>query len=128
MPTLRHTAPMGLDLEAIDIDCNDPERVGRFWAEVFGAELSGPEDDMWWLTAAGSRPELLFCRVPEGKAVKNRVHLDLRPTDQDAEVRRLESLGARRVDIGQGDVTWVVMADVEGNEFCVLRARPAAGA
>ena len=62
-------------------------------------------------------------RVPEEKAVKNRLHLDLRPKDQAAEVARLEALGARRVDIGQGtDKTWVVMADPEGNEFCVLRA------
>ncbi|MGH3303705.1 MAG: VOC family protein [Streptosporangiaceae bacterium] len=66
---------------------------------------------------------MLFLRVPEGKAVKNRLHLDLRPKDQAAEVARLEALGAQRVDVGQGpDVTWVVLADPDGNEFCVLRA------
>ena len=53
---------------------------------------------------------------------KNRVHFDLRPDDQQAEVRRLEGLGARRIDIGQADVPWVVMSDPEGNEFCVLRS------
>jgi hypothetical protein len=61
--------------------------------------------------------------VPESKTVKNRLHLDLRPDDQDAEVARFEELGARRVDVGQsGEETWVVMADPEGNEFCILRA------
>jgi hypothetical protein len=59
--------------------------------------------------------------VPEGKAAKNRLHLDLRPDDQAAEVERLLMLGATRVDIGQGAPTWVVLADPEGNEFCVLR-------
>jgi hypothetical protein len=64
--------------------------------------------------------------VPEGKTVKNRVHLDLRPDDQAAEVLRFEALGAQRVDVGQADnpdTTWVVLADPEGNEFCILRAR-----
>jgi hypothetical protein len=59
--------------------------------------------------------------LPEGKTVKNRLHLDLRPADQAAEVIRLEALGARRVSIGQGDVSWVVMADPDGNEFDVLQ-------
>ncbi len=61
--------------------------------------------------------------------MKDRIHLDLRPDDQDAEVERLIALGARRIDIGQGDVTWVVMADPEANEFCVLRPpeSPSAG-
>ena len=62
----------------------------------------------------------MFLRVPDAKAGKNRLHLDLRPADQAAEVARLEELGARRVDIGQGSVRWVVMADPDGNEFCVL--------
>jgi hypothetical protein len=68
---------------------------------------------------------MLFLEVPKAKAVKNRVHLDLRPDDQAVEVQRLISLGARHVDIGQRDVSWVVLADPEGNEFCVLRPRPA---
>ena len=68
-------------------------------------------------------PGLLFLRVPELKSGKNRLHLDLRPVDQAAEVARLERLGARRADVGQGpEVTWVVLADPDGNEFCVLRA------
>jgi len=78
---------------------------------------SGTEDD------AGTA--LTFVKVPEPKTVKNRVHLDLRPfrCDQDEEVARLLALGATHVDIGQGDVPWVVLADPEGNEFCVLRRR-----
>ena len=63
----------------------------------------------------------MFLKVPEAKAVKNRLHLDLRPKDQAAEVARLEALGARRVNVGQGPVSWVVMADPDGNEFDVLR-------
>ena len=58
--------------------------------------------------------------MPEGKSVKNRIHLDFTPDDQDAEVSRLLALGARHVDIGQGEQSWVVLADPEGNEFCVL--------
>ncbi|MGH3198753.1 MAG: VOC family protein, partial [Streptosporangiaceae bacterium] len=76
-------------------------------------------------------PGLVFVAVPEGKTVKNRLHIDLAPSspppdgDQAAEVRRLEALGARRVDVGQDPDahSWVVMADPEGNEFCVLTAR-----
>jgi hypothetical protein len=77
----------------------------------------------------GVSPDLLFLRVPEGKTVKNRLHIDLRPDDQDAEVARLERLGAHRVSVGQSEgVGWVVLADPDGNEFCVLRALPPAEA
>jgi len=69
---------------------------------------------------AGVGPDLLFLRVPEGKTVKNRLHLDLRPDDQQAELARLLALGARRVDIGQDDPSWIVLQDPEGNEFCVV--------
>jgi len=65
----------------------------------------------------------LFLRVPEAKELKNRLHLDLRPDDQAAELARFEALGARRVDVGQRvDSSWVVLADLEGNEFCILQA------
>ena len=70
----------------------------------------------------GSGRRLALMPSHRKKAAKNRVHFDLRPDDQQAEVRRLEGLGARRIDIGQADVAWVVMADPEGNEFCVLRS------
>jgi hypothetical protein len=70
-------------------------------------------------------PTLTFARVPEEKTVKNRLHLDVNPTDREQtdEVRRLIDLGARPADVGQGDVSWVVLADPEGNEFCVLATR-----
>jgi predicted enzyme related to lactoylglutathione lyase len=113
-----------LTVEAVDFDCGDPAAVGRFWAAALGRELEVDGEGVYYLEAGDSGPEMIFISVPEGKAVKNRVHLDLRPDDQDAEVERLLGLGARRVDIGQtGQETWVVLADPEGNEFCVLRSR-----
>ena len=67
-------------------------------------------------------PDILFLRVPEEKTSKNRIHIDLRPDDQALEIDRAEALGARRVDVGQSDsASWVVMADPEGNEFCILK-------
>jgi hypothetical protein len=69
-----------------------------------------------------TRPGVDFVRLDEPKTGKSRLHLDFTPDDQDAEVERLLALGARRVDIGQGEQSWVVLADPEGNEFCVLRA------
>ncbi len=108
----------------IVVDCRDAARVAEFWSRALGLTLHGPEDGEWWIEPGGDIPDVLFLGVPEAKTVKNRLHLDLRPDDQEAEVARLEGLGARRIDIGQGEVTWVVMADPEGNEFCVLRSRP----
>ena len=113
-----------LRVEAVDVDCHDPGAVGRFWAEALGRELHRVDDDEYGLEAGESGPEMTFVRVPDDKVVKNRVHLDLRPDDQAAEVERLLGLGARHADIGQtGTESWVVLADPEGNEFCVLRAR-----
>ncbi|MFD3477044.1 VOC family protein [Streptomyces sp. NPDC058695] len=117
------------------IDCADPDALARFWCSVLGYEVHDREDG---LVTIGSPevpegkdrlgpvpPALTFARVPEGKAVKNRLHIDVNPTDrdQDEEVRRLLDLGARHVDVGQGDVSWVPLADPEGNEFCVLAGR-----
>ncbi len=88
--------------------------------------MQGPDDDgVVWLEPGGGKPDILFLEVPEPKTVKNRLHLDLRRDDQAQEVARLEALGAWRIDIGQGDVSWVVMADPEGNEFCVLAPQEA---
>jgi predicted enzyme related to lactoylglutathione lyase len=118
-----------LRLQAVVVDAGDPLALAGFWEKVLGWRLRVDDDgDVVVGAPAGSpedgvAPDLLFLAVPEGKERKNRLHLDLRPADQAAEVARLESLGAQRVSIGQGDdVTWVVMADPEGNEFCVLRA------
>jgi hypothetical protein len=118
-----------LRIQAITADATNPRVIAAFWEQALGWRRTYDTDDEVVLEPpAGSpqdgvAPDLLFIRVPEGKQVKNRWHLDLRPDDQAAEVRRLEELGASRIDIGQGDdVTWVVMADPDGNEFCVLRA------
>jgi len=117
---------MALRFEAIVVDCHDTRRVAEFWAAVFGGPpVEGPDEvgDSWFEAGEG-HPGMLFQPVPEAKTLKNRLHLDLRPDDQAEEVERLLGLGARHVDIGQGEQTWVVLQDVEGNEFCVLRAKP----
>lgn len=122
---------MVLRIENVSIDSTSPAETAQFWAEVLGWRIVEDDDDEVALQPPadsplfGKVPDILFLRVPEDKAVKNRLHLDLRPDDQSAEVARLEALGATRVDIGQGEVTWVVMADPEGNEFCVLRTASA---
>jgi predicted enzyme related to lactoylglutathione lyase len=120
---------MPLRLQALAFDCHDPDALAAFWAEALGWERGEADPGEACLVppagdpAAASGLELLFLPVPEGKQVKNRLHLDLSPDDRDAEVARLEALGARRVDVGQGDVSWIVLADPEGNELCVLRSR-----
>ncbi len=118
---------MTLRIQCVCVDAVDPAKVAAFWQAALGWRRTCEEDDEIVLEPPegsaedGVAPDLLFLRVPEKKTVKNRVHLDLRPEDQAAEVARLEGLGARRVDIGQGsEVSWVVMADPEGNEFDVL--------
>ena len=120
---------MDIRIQCLCIDTIDPAGLATFWESALGWRRTFEQDDHVVLEPpAGSpedgiAPDLLFLRVPEAKAGKNRLHLDLRPKDQVAEVARLEGLGAHRVDVGQkADVTWVVMADPEGNEFCVLRA------
>lgn len=105
------------------IDCADPRSLAQFWSEALGYVVVESDAELVSIgPPGGAGPMLTFARVPEPKRVKNRLHVDLTPTDraQEAEVRRLESLGARRVDVGQGAASWVVLADPEGNEFCVL--------
>ena len=119
---------MSLRIEAVNFDCHEPGRVAEFWGSALGREARRDDDSCYSIEAGESGPEMIFVRVPEGKEVKNRVHLDLRPDDQDAEVKRLLELGATRAQIGQtGEETWVVLADIEGNEFCVLRSRQREG-
>lgn len=108
------------------VDCSDPHRLAEFWREVLDYKLAGKDDDTAWIEAeGGSLPLILFVKVREPKTVKNRLHIDLNPRDreQHEEVERILSLGARKIDIGQGEQSWVVLADPEGNEFCVLRTR-----
>ena len=120
---------MTIRIQCLCVDTTDPAQLAAFWAEALGWRQTHAEDDEVVLEPlAGSReegvvPDLLFLRVAEKKAGKNRLHIDLRPEDQAAEVARLEALGASRADVGQGpESTWVVMADPDGNEFDVLRA------
>ena len=116
-------------LREIVIDCRDPERVARFWGDVLDWPLTEGEDGYFWLSSTGEElapePLLVFVPVPEAKTIKNRVHIDVNPSgcDQVEELARLLALGARPVDIGQGEVPWIVLADPEGNEFCLLRRR-----
>jgi hypothetical protein len=115
---------MSLRIECITIDCDNLELVAGFWEQALRYRRSYQDDGEVALSApdGSTTTDLLVLRVPDRKQVKNRLHLDLRPDDRDVEVARLESLGATRTDIGQaGDESWVVMADPEGNEFCVLR-------
>ncbi len=131
---------MALRWYTLVLDCHDIATQARWWAEVLGykivyedeheveirrsdvsVDVVAPED---WM---GSPPGIVFVPVPEGKTVKNRLHIDLAPhlgQDRDAEIQRLLDLGATPVDVGQDpDVTWTVLADPEGNELCVLSSR-----
>ncbi|QBR92966.1 VOC family protein [Nocardioides euryhalodurans] len=120
------------------IDCAEPHALARFWCAVLDYQVQDDGDDDGDVVTIGPAadggeqvpgpvpPTLTFARVPEGKAAKNRLHLDLSPSDvdQDDEVRRVLALGARHADVGQtGDESWVCLADPEGNEFCVLAGR-----
>ena len=117
-------------LHSVTVDCADPVAQANFWAAVTGYEQHpengvDPEDDETLLLAPGDGPRILFLRVPEGKAAKNRLHLDLQPDcPRDEEVERILALGAAmvldmRTPDGKG---WAHLADPEGNEFCVLRS------
>jgi predicted enzyme related to lactoylglutathione lyase len=120
---------MGCKLTEILVDCRDPRRLAQFWSDVLGWPLTEDDDGDCWLSSTGEQvapePRLMFLTVAEPKTIKNRIHLDVNPSgcDQEEELERLLGLGARPVDIGQGNVSWVVLADPEGNEFCLLRRR-----
>lgn len=124
------------------VDCRDPQAQARWWAQALDWEVvdDTPEETVVIPRGISSEPVtdldawlsrgqgLVFVPVPEGKAVKNRLHIDLAPhtsQDREAEIARLERLGATRVNVGQDDedVTWTVLADPKGNEFCVLSSR-----
>jgi predicted enzyme related to lactoylglutathione lyase len=119
-----------LRISTCTIDAVDPAALAAFWSEALGWRVQADADGDVWVESqeedagSGSTP-LLFISDPEAKSVKNRIHFDLRPDDQAAEVERLQRLGAHPADIGQsGSESWVVMADPEGNEFCVLSSKP----
>ncbi|MFN8525295.1 MAG: VOC family protein [Chloroflexota bacterium] len=108
------------------VDSREPERLAEFWVQALGWAPTGryPAPACEIADPTSSRPSITFVPNGERKAAKNRLHIDLVPegTSQQHEVERLISLGATRVDIGQGERSWVVLADPEGNEFCVLAA------
>jgi hypothetical protein len=118
-------------IRSITFDCADPYRLASFWSQVTGYQEhpenpNAPEDPEGYLVGPDGQAALLFIQVPEGKVVKNRVHLDMAPTDQsrDQEVARLLDLGASLVsDQRKPDGTgWVVLGDPEGNELCIERS------
>lgn len=121
---------MACRITELVLDCRDPERLAEFWCEVLGfvvldqdeegIEIGPPEG------AGGLQPTLVLIRSDEPKGGKLRLHFDVNSTDRDqeAELERLLAAGARPVDIGQtGEESWHVLADPEGNEFCLLRSR-----
>jgi hypothetical protein len=122
-PVYAGTGPIA----AVVVDCADPRAMARFWGAATDWVVHSADDSLARLrSTAGVGPYLEFLRVPGDKTVKNRIHLDLRPypgDDHRLEVARLLSLGATTADIGQGDVAWSVLADPEGNEFCLLTPR-----
>jgi hypothetical protein len=131
---------MALRLDTVVVDCLDVAAQAEWWRETLGWQTVHESDDEVVIvpahvTEALNRstpweqvgPAILFGLVPEHKSAKNRLHIDLAPhtsDDRDAEIARLIERGARLVDVGQGsDASWTVLADPEGNEFCVLSSR-----
>ena len=115
----------------LTIDAADPFTLARWWSDVLGWpyvwDAAPDEEEVGIAPADGNATGWLFIKVPDAKVAKNRLHADLRPpngSDQPTELQRLLDLGDTRVDIGQGDVPWHVLADPEGNEFCLLRSTP----
>jgi Glyoxalase-like domain len=114
------------------IDCADPKHLAEFWSAALGYEKALNFGHYTLLSRAGPGfPRLVLQQVPEGKAGKNRMHLDVVEADIEAEAARLEQLGARRLEgaarqehLDAAVVSWIVMADPEGNEFCVCPGAP----
>jgi Glyoxalase-like domain len=116
---------MSLEWEQMSVDAADPIALGRWWQQALQWVVVNESVDEFEIRPAPDRlPGLLFVSVPEAKTVKNRLHLDFRPIDRDAEVDRLLALGASRANVGQGEQPWIVLSDPEGNEFCVLGEQP----
>jgi catechol-2,3-dioxygenase len=119
---------MACRMTELVLDCHDPELVARFWADVLGYRITERDESGVAIGPPEGTPspvDLLFSRTDEPKTSKLRLHIDVNATDRDQaeELARLEELGARHIDIGQGEQSWFVLADPEGNEFCLLRRR-----
>lgn len=115
-------------LTEIVVDARDPLALARWWADVLGWVVTDEERGFSWISPSGGfteRPYIVFNQGSEGKSVKNRVHIDVSPMGVDVaeELERLLGLGAVELDIGQENVPWFVLADPEGNEFCLLSRR-----
>ncbi|GGM15655.1 MULTISPECIES: VOC family protein [Micromonospora] len=108
----------------LTVDARDPARLARWWAEALGYRIVDERPDAVEIRQSADRlPGIVFVAVADDKQARNRLHLDLRPSDQEAEVERLVDMGARHVDVGRGERTGQTMlADPEGNEFRVLPA------
>jgi catechol 2,3-dioxygenase-like lactoylglutathione lyase family enzyme len=115
---------VSLEWEQVVVAARDAAALGQWWADVLGwAIVNDSAEEFEIRPSADQLPGLLFVQVPEAKQSQNRLHLDFRPDHQQAEVERFLRAGARQADVGQGTQPWVVLADPEGNEFCVLSAR-----
>ncbi len=122
---------MASRINELVLDCRDPEVLARFWCEVLGFVVLHREDDGSLVIgpregSGDPQPPIILSRTDEPKEGKSRLHFDVNATDrdQDAELERLLGLGARPADVGQtGEEPWHVLADPEGNEFCLLKAR-----
>ncbi len=120
---------MSLWIDTLTIDCRDPRLIAAFWCLALNYRLVEADDEDAVIEPEdGNGLTMLFQVVPEGKVVKNRFHLDIRASDSmDEEVARVEALGATKtLRVDEGGSYWTVMADPEGNEFCILRG-PADG-
>ena len=115
---------MSLEWEQVVVHSKDPVSLAMWWVKALGwVVIDSSEEEVEIRREADLTPGLIFVHLDERKDHKNRLHLDFRPDDQRAEVARLLVLGAQHVDVGQGEQSWVVLRDPEGNEFCVLSSR-----
>jgi len=122
---------MPVSLHHVVLDAHDLPGLARFWSQVLDWPILSVREREVVIGPADDAPiGICFMPSPDDKVVKNRVHLDLNPgadasaSEREAEIERIIGLGARRVDVGQrGDETWTVLADPEGNEFCVIRPK-----
>lgn len=120
----KNNSSMSSRIAVLAIDANEPHVIADFWCSVLGWRITEEDNDVVSISPRdGAGPTIDVLRVPERKTLKNRLHLDVRADGVSTaqELDRLLNLGASRVDVGQGpDVSWVVLADPEGNEFCLL--------
>ena len=117
---------MSLEWEHVIVHTAHPVALGRWWADALGWVVVWQSEDEYSIRPAPDRlPGLTFVTMLDAKVAKSRLHLDFHPDNQATEADRLLGMGAQRVDIGQGEQPWVVLADPEGNEFCLLESKKA---